>query len=243
MNSGSMKSGTHHSGPRVMNFASILKYGYFPLSKILEAVLEIITSSMGMPVQIEFAVDLTKGPDGRSNFYILQIKPLLGDMKDYRLDLEGIDREEMVLYSEHAMGNGVIRDLHHIIYADIEKFDRSRTLEMKAELEKLNAKMRERGEKYVKWSDISNAQVIAEVELEDFHFDTSLGSHFFHNITSKGVGYFSVPHASKDSFVDWKWLSSLPVIERTGFFIHVKAETPLSVMMDGRKSTAAIRKS
>ena len=120
--------------------------------------------------------------------------------------------------------------------------------------------MRESGEKYillgpgrwgtrdrflgipVRWSDISNAQVIAEVELEDFHFDASLGSHFFHNITSKGVGYFSVPHASKDSFVDWGWLSSLPVIERTGFFIHVKTETPLSVMMDGRKSAAAIRK-
>ncbi len=260
MNSGSMKSGTHHTGPRVMNFASVLKYGYFPLSQILKAVLEIITSSMGMPVQIEFAVDLDKGADGRSNFYILQIKPLLGDMKDYRLDLGGIDREEMVLYSEHAMGNGIIRDLHHIIYADIEKFDRSRTLEMRTELEKLNAKMRKRGEKYillgpgrwgtrdrflgipVRWSDISNAQVIAEVELEDFYFDTSLGSHFFHNVTSKGVGYFSVPHASRDSFIDWEYLSGLPEVERTEHFIHVKTETPLSVMMDGRRSNAAIRK-
>jgi CheY-like chemotaxis protein len=260
MNSGSMKSGTHLAGPRVMNFASILKYGYFPLAQILEAVLEIITSSMGMPVQIEFAVDLTKGPDGRSTFYILQIKPLLGDMKDYMLDLEGIDREEMVLYSEHAMGNGIIRDLHHIIFADIEKFDRSKTFEMRAELEKLNAKMRESGEKYillgpgrwgtrdrflgipVRWSDISNAQVVAEVELEDFHFDASLGSHFFHNITSKGVGYFSVPHASKDSFVDWDHLSGLPEIERTEYFIHVRSDAPLSVMMDGRRSAAAIRK-
>jgi len=260
MDSGSMKSGTHHKGPRVMNFASILKYGYFPLSEILKAVLEIITSSMGMPVQIEFAVDLTRGPDGRSNFYILQIKPLLGDMKDYRLDLDTVDREDMVLYSEHAMGNGVIEDLHHIVYADIGKFDRRRTLEMRAELERLNAKMREKGEKYillgpgrwgtrdrflgipVRWSDISNAQVIAEVELEDFHFDASLGSHFFHNVTSKGVGYFSVPHASKDSFVDWEYLSSLHEIDRTEHFIHVRAEVPLSVMMNGRKSAAAIRK-
>jgi CheY-like chemotaxis protein len=260
MNSGSMKSGTHQKGPRVMNFASILKYGYFPLSQILEAILEIITSSMGMPVQIEFAVDLDKGPDGRSTFYILQIKPLLGDMKDYRLDLKCVDREKMVLYSEHAMGNGVIQDLHHIIYADIEKFDRSRTLEMRSELERLNAKMRASGDKYillgpgrwgtrdrflgipVRWSDISNARVIAEVELEDFHFDASLGSHFFHNITSKGVGYFSVPHASKDSFVDWEYLASLPVIERTEHFIHVRTDDPLSVMMDGRKSTATICK-
>ena len=260
MNSRSMRAGTHHAGPRVMNFASILKYGYFPLAQILEAVLEIITSSMGMPVQIEFAADLSKGTDGRSNFYILQIKPLLGDMKDYRLDLEGIDRNDMVLYSAHAMGNGMINDLHHIIYADIDRFDRSRTFAMKAELEKLNGKMRENDEKYillgpgrwgtrdrflgipVRWSDISNAQVVVEVELEDFHFDASLGSHFFHNVTSKGVGYFSVPHASRDSVVDWEWLSGLPVIERTEHFIHVRAQAPLTVMMDGRKSAAAIRK-
>ena len=260
MNSRSMRAGTHHAGPRVMNFASILKYGYFPLAQILEAVLEIITSSMGMPVQIEFAVDLSKGTDGRSNFYILQIKPLLGDMRDYRLDLDGIDRNDMVLYSAHAMGNGIINDLHNIIYADIDRFDRSRTFDMKAELEKLNGKMRENGEKYillgpgrwgtrdrflgipVRWSDISSAQVVVEVELEDFHFDASLGSHFFHNVTSKGVGYFSVPHASKDSFVDWEWLSSLPVVERTEHFIHVRTQAPLTVMMDGRKSAAAIRK-
>jgi CheY-like chemotaxis protein len=260
MNSGRMRPGIHHEGPRVMNFASILKYGYFPLPEILEAVLEIITSSMGMPVQIEFAVDLEKDREGRSNFYILQIKPLLGDMKDYRLDLDGIDRADMVLYSGHAMGNGVIRDIRHIIYADAEKFDRSRTLEMQAELEKLNAKMREKGEKYillgpgrwgtrdrflgvpVRWSDISNAQVMVEVELEDFHFDASLGSHFFHNVTSKGVGYFSVPHGAGESFVDWDYLSSLTTVEKTEFFVHVKAEEPLSVMMDGRNSAAAILK-
>jgi CheY-like chemotaxis protein len=258
MNSGSMRSGMHHTGPRVMNFAPILKYGHFPLSQILEAVLEIITSSMGMPVQIEFAVDLSKDATGRSNFYILQIKPLLGDMKDYRLDLEEIDRKDMVLFSEHAMGNGIIRDLHHIIYADIRKFDRSRTLKMREELEKLNRKMRENGEKYillgpgrwgtrdrylgipVRWSDISNAKVLVEVELEDFHFDASLGSHFFHNVTSKGIGYFSVPHASRDSFVDWEYLSGLSIVEQTEHFVHVHVETPLTVMMDGRKSSAAI---
>ncbi len=260
MHSGSMRAGTHHEGPRVLNFAPILKYGYFPLSQILEAVLEIITSSMGMPVQIEFAVDLEKGPDGRSNFYILQIKPLLGDMKDYRLNLSGISREEMILYSGHAMGNGVIKNLRHIIYADIDRFDRGHTLEMREELATLNAKMKETGEEYillgpgrwgtrdrflgipVRWSDISNARVIVEVELEDFHFDASLGSHFFHNVTSKGVGYFSVPHASSDGFVDWEYLAALQEIERTEHFVHVRSESPLTVMMDGRKSAAAIRK-
>ena len=258
MNSGSIKAGTHHAGPRVMNFASILKYGYFPLAQIIDAVLEIITSSMGMPVQIEFAVDLNKGTDGRSSFYILQIKPLLGDMKDYMLDLDSIDRSDMALYSEHAMGNGVIKNIRHIIYADIDRFDRSRTLDMRAELEKLNSKMRENGEKYillgpgrwgtrdrflgipVRWSDISSAQVIVEIELEDFHFDASFGSHFFHNVISKGVGYFSVPHASKYSFIDWEWLSGLPVVERTKHFVHVRAKTPLTVMMDGRTSQATI---
>jgi CheY-like chemotaxis protein len=259
-NSRSIKTGSHQVGPRIMNFAPILKYGYFPLAQIIDAVLQIITSSMGMPVQIEFAVDLSRGPDGKSNFYILQIKPLLGDMKDYRLDLNGISRDEMILYSEHAMGNGVMKGLNHIIYADIEKFDRSRTLEMKAELEKLNSAMRNSGEYYillgpgrwgtkdrflgipVRWADISNAQVVVEVELEDFHFDASLGSHFFHNVTSKGVGYFSVPHSKGDSFVDWNYLSNLPVVEKTEYFVHARSERPLTVMMDGRKSNAAVHK-
>jgi hypothetical protein len=158
------------------------------------------------------------------------------------------------------MGNGVLKGLHHVIYADLERFDRNSTMEMKAELQKLNAGMREKGEKYillgpgrwgtrdrflgipVRWSDISNAQVIVEVELEDFHFDASLGSHFFHNVTSKGVGYFSVPHASRDSFVDWEFLTAQPEVERTGHFIHVETKTPLSVMMDGRRSAAAIKR-
>lgn len=257
--SGTIRAGSHYDGPRVLDFATILKHGFFPLAGILEAVLEIIKSSMGMPVQIEFAVDLRKNASGKRSFYILQIKPLLGDMKDYTLDLEGIDFGSLMLHSRRAMGNGVIKGIRDVVYVDPEWFDNSKTLEMRKELEALNEKLR-KGPGYillgpgrwgsrdrflgipVRWSDISGAKVIVEVELEDFHFDASLGSHFFHNVTSQGVGYFSVPHDSDSSFVDWDWLRSREEVERTQYLVHVRLPEPVTVKIDGRRGISIIEK-
>ncbi len=260
MNSGAIKTGSHYQGPRVINFTSILKYRSFPLAEILDSILEIIKSAMGIPVQVEFAVDLSKDREGRSRFYILQIKPLLGDVKEYRLDLDNIDRENMILYSGHAMGNGVIKNLRDVIFADADRFDRNNTLRMKREIRELNSRLREEGRSYVligpgrwgsrdrflgvpvRWADISNARVIVEVELDDFRFDASLGSHFFHNITSKGVGYFSISAAHGSSFIDWDWLNSRKPAGRTEHFVHVKLDKPVTVKMDGRRGTSVMQK-
>jgi CheY-like chemotaxis protein len=258
--SGAIMAGSHYKGPKILNFASILKYNSFPLAEILESVLEIIKSSMGIPVQIEFAVDLSEDGEGNSRFYILQIKPLLGDIEEYQLDLDSIDREMMILYSEHTMGNGVIRNLRDVIYADGDGFDRNDTLRMKKELRELNARMREEGRGYmligpgrwgsrdrfmgvpVRWADISNARVVVEVELDDFRFDASLGSHFFHNITSKGVGYFSVSRAQRSSFIDWDWLKDQHPVEKTEHFVHLQVDRPMIVKMDGRRGISVIQK-
>ncbi len=256
--SASIKTGTHYKGPMVMNFASILKYDYFPLATVVDAVLNIIKNSMGMPVQIEFAVDLDKNSDGKRTFYILQIKPLLGDMREFKIDLGSIDRDDLLLYSERAMGNGTLEGILDIIYVIPETFDRSRTVEMKTEIKEINHVMRDEGRKYIligpgrwgsrdsllgiptRWSDISNAAVIVEVELEDFHFDASLGSHFFHNITSQGIGYFAVPFGSKKEFVDWDWLSARAPYKRTKHLVHVRLDKPLTVRMDGRKGISLV---
>ncbi|HSG28247.1 MAG TPA: hypothetical protein VLA34_07185, partial [Candidatus Krumholzibacterium sp.] len=258
---GTMKTGSIYKGPRIVNFASILKYDYFPLARTVDAVLEIIKSSMGMPVQIEFAVDLGEGSGGKPTFYILQIKPLVGDLKNYDLDVGSIDRGQIFLLSEKAMGNGTIEDLRDIIFVDIDRFDKTRTVEMAAELEKLNRKMREENRGYiligpgrwgsrdrflgipVRWPDISNAKIIVEVELDDFHFDASLGSHFFHNVTSQGVGYFSIPKGSGASSIDWKWLKSRKIVGRSENYIHVRTDAPMVARMDGRRSVSAILKS
>lgn len=252
--------GTSYKGPKILNFAYIVKYDYFPLAQTLEAVLEIIKSAMGTPVEIEFAVNLNKDKSGKPGFYILQIKPLLGDTEDFSLDLSKIKRNELFLYTEKAMGNGKVDDVCDIIYVDPHKFDKTKTLEMTTELEYLNKIMREENRRYiligpgrwgsrdrslgipVAWSHISYARIIVEVELEDFRVDPSLGSHFFHNVTSMNIGYFDIPFGSNNNFIDWDWLKGQRTVHKTKNFVHVRLDKPVLAKMDGRKSISVIYK-
>ncbi len=255
-----LKVGNDYQGPMVMNFASILKYNYFPLAETLESILGTIKSSMGMPVEIEFAVDLNEDKNGKPSLYILQARPLIGNIEEFNIDLDVIERDDLFLHAEKAMGNGTINDLYDIIYVDLEKFDRGKTVEMAQELEKLNMIVREERRNYiligpgrwgsrdrwlgvpVRWAQISSARIIVEAELEDFHIDTSLGSHFFHNVTSNNIGYFYIPYGSEDNFIDWEWLKKQPVANTTEHFIHVRLEKPLMAKMDGRTSVSVIYK-
>lgn len=255
-----LQVGSGLAGPRVVNFAPILKYDTFPLAGILEAVLNIIKSAMGTPVEIEFAVDLKPAANGLPSFYILQIKPLLGNIEDFNLDLTGVNKNELLLYTERAMGNGRLDDICDLIYVDPAKFDKTRTLEMTAELENLNRIMKKENRRYilvgpgrwgssdrwlgipVTWSHISNARVIVEVEREDLRVDPSLGSHFFHNVTSMNIGYFDLPYNSKTNFIDWDWLGRQSATRRTKNFVHLRFTEPLVVKMDGRKRISVIYK-
>ncbi len=255
-----MQVGTDVQGPLVINFANILKYDSFPLARILEVLLEFVKGAMGTPVEIEFAVDLTPAGNGKPNFYILQIKPLLGDLEEYNLDLSQVGREQLVLYSDRAMGNGRIDDLRDVIFVDPERFDRARTVEMTRELEELNNRLKRDNRHYiligpgrwgsrdpwlgipVNWNHISNVKVIVEAELPDFKIDPSLGSHFFHNVTSMNIGYFDIPCNTGGNFIDWQWLRSQPPADRTDHFLHLQFKDPLVAKMDGRKRISVIFK-
>ncbi len=257
---GGIQSGIDQGGPKIMNFASILKYNHFPLAQTLDGLLENIKSAMGMPVEIEFAVDLSANGDGKPCLYLLQIRPLLRDLKEFDLDLAGIDKRDLLLYTRKAMGNGTIDDLRDVIYADPRTFDRSKTVEMVSELENLNRKLKEGKRDYiligpgrwgsrdrwlgvpVRWAQISNARIIVEVGLEDIRIDSSLGSHFFHNITSKNIGYFDIPFGSDEDFIDWEWLKARPVANRTEYFTHVHLESPMVAKMDGRAGVSVVYK-
>jgi hypothetical protein len=195
-------------GPRVINFADILKYDYIPLASTLRVVLDVVTEAFGTPVEIEFAVDLTQDKDGHASFYLLQIKPLVGNGAGYSIDSDSIDNEKAILITKKSMGNGVIDDISDLIYLIPEKFNNKLTNEMAEEIDTMNEKMLQENRKYVLmgpgrwgtrdrflgipvvWPQISNAKIIVEVGLPDFHVDASLGSHFFHNVTSMTVGYF-----------------------------------------------------
>ncbi len=255
-----LQIGAELRGPKIVNFAYILKYEAFPLARVLEVVLDMVKGAMGTPVEIEFAVDLNKAANGKPTFYVLQIKPLLGDLEEYNLDFSAIDRNDLLLYSERAMGNGTIGDVRDLIYVDPERFDRSCTQEMTGELEKLNARMKKEGRKYiligpgrwgsrdpwlgvpVNWNHISNVKVIVEVELPDFKVDPSLGSHFFHNVTSMNIGYFDIPYNSGANFVDWHWLGSCKAAGRSEHLVHLRFGKPLVAKMDGRKRISVIFK-
>jgi len=250
--------GLDTSGPRVVNFANILKYNYIPLASTIRTILDVVTEATGNPSEIEFAVDLTKDNDGNASFYLLQIKPLVGTGAGYNIEPDSINYDNLILESGKSMGNGVINDISDIIYFDPGKFDNLKTIQMAEEIDRINEKMMKEGIRYiligpgrwgskdkfigipVVWSQISNAKVIVEIGLPDFHIDASLGSHFFHNVISMNVGYFSIDQIVDDGTVNWEKLKQQKVIKKYRFFRHIRFEKPLLVRMDGKKRIAVI---
>ncbi len=246
-------------GPIVINFANILRYNYIPLADTISRVLDIIREAMGSPVEIEYAVDLNKDKEGKASFYLLQIKPLVGNDEDFNIDLESLNFSEMLLYSEKSMGNGTVEKVTDMIYVDPEVFDNCKTLEIAKEVEYLNEKMMKLGRKYiligpgrwgtrdpfigipVVWPQICNAKIIVETSLKDFPLDASLGSHFFHNVTSMNVGYFTVQHSGSNDFIKWDVIKNQRVTESMKFARHIEFDRPLNVIMDGKKRISVIR--
>jgi hypothetical protein len=158
------------------------------------------------------------------------------------------------------MGNGIINNLLDVIYVDPEKFSNTRTLEMQQEIAFLNKKMQQLDREYiligpgrwgsrdrflgipVKWHEINKAKIIVESGLKNFEVDSSQGTHFFHNLVSMNVGYFTVGARSEEDFIDWEWLRAQPVKERTDHFIHLEMAKPVVVKMNGRKGISYIYK-
>jgi hypothetical protein len=250
--------GISKSGPRILNFANILKYNYTPLAKTLEVVLDVVKEALGTAVEIEFALDLNRDKQGRCSFFLLQIKPLLGSADDYVVDMESIEDKDIVLFSEKGMGNGLIRHIRDVIYINKEAFDKRYTEEMAEEIKKLNEAMAAAKRNYiligpgrwgtrdkwigipVNWPQISQAKVIVETSFEDFPLDASSGSHFFHNVTSMNVGYFTVQPELSSSFINWEMLDQQPLQTETRFFKHIRFKQPLEVRMDGKKRISVI---
>ena len=250
--------GIDKTGPRVVNFADILKYDYIPLAKSLVEILDIVKEALGTPVEIEFAIDLNKDDDYKASFYLLQIKPIIGAAVDYEINMDEIDRSRILLYSEKSMGNGMIDNISDVIYVDRDTFDKSKTEVIAAEIGAFNQEMIKRNRQYVllgpgrwgtrdrwigipvTWPQICNAKVIIETSLEDFPLDASSGSHFFHNVTSMNVGYFSVQHRSKNTVLNWDILKEQKVVRKRKYVTHVQFKKTLTVKMDGKRRVSVI---
>ncbi|RIH64398.1 pyruvate, phosphate dikinase [Mariniphaga sediminis] len=250
--------GIQGHGPKVINFANILKYNYLPLAETLQLLLKLFKEAMGSPVEIEYALDLEPAENGLPTFYLLQIKPLIRVEQQVNIDLGQKDDTNVFLYAERGMGNGKVKTIKDVVYVDTEKFDRMKTRQMAAEIGKLNQYFERKQKEYiligpgrwgsrdpftgipVLWAHISKARVIVEMGLPGFPLDASLGSHFFHNVTSMNVGYFSVPHQSNSAKLNMEVLSSQKLVNETEFIKHVEFEKPLTVLMNGKERRALI---
>ena len=253
-----MVPGIQQKGPRVVDFANILKYNYLPLAETLQILLKLFKEAMGSPVEIEYAVDLEKAENGLPTFYLLQIKPLIRIEEQVEVDLEMVDDDRIFMYAEYGMGNGKIKDIRDVVYVDPDKFDKMQTKQMAREIKEMNKAFEAEGKEYiligpgrwgsrdqytgipVLWAHISKARIIVEMGLPEFPLDGSLGSHFFHNVTSMNVGYFSVPHNSRTSKLKMEALKQQKVIHETEFIKHVEFDKSLSILMNGRERKALI---
>lgn len=251
-------AGLNGKGPKVVDFANILKYQQIPLADTLRFLLRLFREAMGTSVEIEYAVDLTPDDRGNPTFYVLQLKPLIRSDDQVDIEPEKINKEQALMISHRGMGNGKLKAIKDVVYVMPDSFDRTKTLEIAEEIEILNQQFLEKGENYVLigpgrwgtrdrftgipvlWTNISQAKLIVEMGLKDFPLDASLGSHFFHNVTSMNVGYFSVPYESDEFTLCLDKLEQGRIISRGNYTCHVHFDQDLKIMMDGRKGMAVV---
>lgn len=254
-----IESGLNIKGPRIIDFADILKYDFIPLAKTLNIVLRMFQQAMGTPVEMEFAIDLNLSKTkSLPTFYLLQIRPLMYQKVNISLNLDEIEKDKILIYSSKGMGNGKINHIRDIVYVDIDKFDRTKTQIMAKEAEYFNKKFNKVKKEYILigpgrwgtkdkftgipviWTQISRAKVIVEQGLEDFPLDASLGSHFFHNVTSMNIGYFSVNSDAKNTIFNYDILEKQKEIEKLKYLKHIRFNKPLKVIMDGTNQQAVV---
>ena len=247
----------HPDGYPVMTFARILKHKAFPLSDILSEVLEMGRKGLGEHVEIEFCAHLPVDKEQKAVFSLIQIRPMAvrWGKDSVRIHREDIDRA--MIYSQQALGISRSDRISDIVYVKPDDFDSSRTVEMVGEIGVINGKLEQAGRKYiligpgrwgsadrwlgipVTWRHIAGVDTIIETSVKNLQADPSQGSHFFHNITSLGIGYITVRPEAGD-FINWQWLDSLPTVEETTHVRHVTLDHPMILMIDGRSAQAVV---
>ncbi len=255
-----IRDGYYPGGRKVLSFVNILQHEVFPLSDTLDQLLKIGQKEMGRPVEIEFAVNISKEDPKKAAFYLLQIRPIVDNKEVINEDLTLVPDEDTILSSKNVLGNGIISDVQDIIYVKSETFNASNNQLIAYDIEKMNRQFTGTDRGYilvgpgrwgssdtwlgipVKWPHICNARVIVECGLENYRIDPSQGTHFFQNLTSFGVGYFTVNPFNGDGWFDEAYLNALPAVEETEYLRHVRLEKPAVIKMDGKRSLGVILK-
>jgi hypothetical protein len=255
-----LREGIYGSGKRIITFSQLLNHDTFPLAEILRRVLEIGQREMNKPVEIEFAVNLDMPKGHPKVFSLLQIRPIAGRDESINLKPHQINQEDTLLISNSALGNGLIKGMHDLVYIKPDCFDPAKSHDIAAHLDTLNNQLVSEKRNYVlvgpgrwgssdpwlgipvKWPQISGARIIVESGLEHYRIDPSQGTHFFQNLTSFRVGYFTINPYIKDGFYDIDYLNAVPAFYEDTYLRHIRFEKQILVEIDGRKNFGVVYK-
>ena len=256
-------------GRKLVTFAGVLRYDAFPLAKIVQLVLQYGANEMRRPVEVEFAVRFgqqskddrpAENAQLRGVFYPLQIRPIVSARECIDEDLTSLPEENRLLYSTRSLGNGIITDVHNIVYLKVGAFSMPNNRKIADEIRALNRNFAERGESYilagegrwgssdtalgvpVEWADISAVRLIAEVSADGRHIEPSQGTHFFQNLTSFGVGYLTIDGGTSGEMFDRDWLDVQPAVWESDLVRHVRSNHPFTIKMDGLHGIGVVEK-
>ncbi len=250
--------GTGTKGPRIISFAPILKAKILPLNELLKDLLKTCEDTLGTMLEIEFAMRLARDNCSQADFGFLQVRPMVVSRANVELSQEDLSGDDVLLASDNVLGNGTIDDIRDIVYILPDRFEVKNTCQIARELETLNRSLVDEKKPYlligfgrwgttdplggipVDFGQISGAKIIVESSMPDYNFVMSQGSHFFHNVTSFKIFYFSLSQGGRYK-IDWNWLDKQQTVEETQSARHVVLSTPLRVKVDGRNGSGVIQ--
>jgi hypothetical protein len=259
-NNNVLRDGIIYPGKRIITFANVLQHKLFPLAEILNTLLDLGEKEMNNPIEIEFAANLETPAGSPSVFNFLQIRPIVHSDETHSINLEHIKQEETIIYSESALGNGIFKGIHDLLYIKPESFNPAQNKNVVAIIDNLNSTFVKKGSGYVligpgrwgstdpwlgipvKWPQISAARIIIESGLKNYRIDPSQGTHFFQNLTSFRVGYFTINPFINEGYYNVDYLNKLEAVYEDSFIRHVRFEKPLEILIDGRKHKGLIMK-
>ena len=252
-----IRDGLYEGGRKIISFCGVLQQGIFPLPELLQMAQKYGSEEIRRPVEIELAGNLNADKTG--TLYLLQIRPIVDSKQVLDEDLQKIPDAECLLRSNNSLGHGISEDVFDVVYVKTdEDFTAANNPTIASEIERINSRFLDEDKNYVligpgrwgssdywlgipvKWPHISAARVIVETGLKNYHVDPSQGTHFFQNLTSFGVGYFTINTYTGDGIFQKEILDAMPAVEETQYVRHVRFETPLKILMDGKKQTGVV---
>lgn len=255
-----IRPGVNYEGKRIVTFDNILKHNTFPLAEILQTLLEIGQEEMNNPIEIEFAANLNRPKGTPKVFNFLQIRPIVETNDQQLVEIGDVNADDVIIYCQSALGNGVIKDIQDFVYIKPGSWDPAKSNDIAKRVETLNDKFVKAKRNYVlvgpgrwgssdpwlgipvKWSHISAARLIVESGLENYRIDPSQGTHFFQNLTSVRVGYFTINPYISDGYYDLDYLNSFGAVFEDEFIRHVRFDSPMCIQIDGKSNKGVIYK-